>query len=191
MNLDALILAAGRSTRMGAPKATVRLPQGDTFLERILKTLAQVALREVIVVVNPQLEVSLAPPVRWLDAPSDAPQSSSLQIGLKGLQSDSDGVLVWPVDHPLVSLDTVKHVVEAFQTTGAPIVQPASPRPGHPVIFSSRLYQELLGPLPEGARTVVARHSSGRVLVPVQDDAVCANLNTREDVARWTQREPG
>jgi CTP:molybdopterin cytidylyltransferase MocA len=154
------------------------LPLGETtFLGRIVDILRQVPVRSIRVVVPGAFERPDMP-VRWVVNPeSDSEQLASLQCALRDLPADSDALLVWAVDHPLVREDTLRALLEAFDGR---MVQPFDGRPGHPVIFSRAMYGELLSASPAaGARSVV-RHSERR-LVPVEDPGIHVNVDTPAD----------
>ena len=49
--IPAIVLAAGKSSRMGRPKATLPLDGRDTFLTRIVRTFTEASVDDVVVVV--------------------------------------------------------------------------------------------------------------------------------------------
>src|SRR5262249_27184162 len=107
-------------------------------------------------------------------------QLSSLQAAVRSLpDGGTDGILLCLVDHPLVTPTLVGELVEKFYSSGKLIVLPTfEARRGHPVIFSSRLYQELLdAPRETGARSVVWAHSQEVLEVPTSEQGVVLNLN--------------
>jgi molybdenum cofactor cytidylyltransferase len=90
------------------------------------------------------------------------------------------------VDLPLVSPDTVRAVVRAWQLSRAPIVRPAQgDRHGHPVIFDRAVFADLrAADLAVGAKAVFARHRAGILDVDVDDPGSFDDLDTPEDYAR-------
>jgi molybdenum cofactor cytidylyltransferase len=98
--------------------------------------------------------------------------------------------VVTPVDRPGLLAATVARLIEAHRRTGAPLVIPTwLGKPGHPALFARSLFAELMeGDLPDGARTVIARHGEEAVRVEVADPGVPVDLDTPEDVARWQRR---
>src|SRR6202035_4060392 len=96
-------------------------------------------------------------------------QLSSICEGLRSLSGiETDGILLCPVDHPLVSANLVSDLIGQFYANRKPIVLPTyNGRRGHPVIFSSALYDELLAaPADQGARAVVWAHAEDVQEVP-------------------------
>lgn len=196
-----VILAAGYSVRMGRPKALLPMgPSATTFLERVVETLRQAGLEPVIVVVG----TDAAPirgaaetaglPVQIVENPDPARgQLSSLLVALGALdRSEVEAVLVAPVDQPLVSADTVRKVIDAYQRTRAPVVRPAhGARHGHPVILDRSVFEELrLADVSLGAREVIRAHRAAAVDVPVDDEGAFVDIDTRADYERVFGRLP-
>ena len=182
--IGAIVLAAGSSSRMGRPKAGMRIgTHGPTFLDAILSTLEAAGISTVRVVVPPGSSRREAHDV--VNPDPDAGMLSSVQCGLRALPSGFDAVFVWPVDHPLVGSDTVIAMVAAFRAGGAPIVVPTHEgRRGHPVLFSARVVPELFtADGSRGAVAVVKAHDD-RLELAVADRGVLCDIDTPEDYER-------
>ncbi|MGB6484982.1 MAG: nucleotidyltransferase family protein [Candidatus Acidiferrales bacterium] len=110
-------------------------------------------------------------------------QLSSLQAGIRSLpEGETEGMLVCLVDHPLISTEVVARVIGEFDKTKNKIVIPTyRGKRGHPAIFPSAMYAELLA-APEniGARAVVQAHAADVLEVPVEEEGVVLNLNDPE-----------
>jgi len=114
---------------------------------------------------------------------------ASLRVALRALEPlQPSAVLVWPVDLPHVRVTTVDRVIEAHRRTRAPVVLPTfAARRGHPVIWGSRLFDELLDSAEaarDGARAVLHEHEKEVWGIPVDDPAVVDQVNTPEDYER-------
>jgi len=188
--IDAILLAAGESRRMGFPKPL--LPIGkDTFLTRTLRSMLEVA-RNVIVVTGAydQPVRDAVPPgrrVRIVHNPEfQHGQLSSLKRAIGATAPDVDCVLVHLADHPLVQGATFRALAEKYQETAAPIlIARHHGRRGHPVLFAKRVFSELLAaPDGEGARFVVNADPARVVYVDVEDPGVTLDLDTPEDLKR-------
>lgn len=192
--IDGIVLAAGASKRMGEPKPLLRV-EGTTFLERAVHVLRTGGCRYVLAVVNDDdwterlADVSGAA-VLVNDQPNSE-QIDSLQLGIANLSEDCDGVMVLPVDFPGVQTETVAKLIQTFEERNATIVNPSCDgEPGHPVIFSRRVFAELLvAGLPDGARSVMARHARDTYLVPVDDRGVLIDIDTRADYDEHVKNE--
>jgi len=187
-----IVLAAGRSRRMGSPKAFLRL-DGGTFLERAVGALRGGGCDAVVVVTGPGDE----PPAREIadlaarlgaavveNAEIGSEQIDSLRAGLRGLGEQAEAAVVLPVDVPGVDAELVRAVIGAFRSTTAPVVQPYDgTRHGHPVLLARALWPELLdGELPDGARTVIHAHAAARAEVRVP--RLHADVDTPDDYRR-------
>ncbi|MGH9703631.1 MAG: nucleotidyltransferase family protein [Candidatus Acidiferrales bacterium] len=103
----------------------------------------------------------------------------------------TEGMLLCPVDHPLISANVVAALIEKFDASCRPIVLPTfHGRRGHPVIFRNNLYEELLAASPElGARAVVWSQAADVLEVPVEEPAVVLNLNDPEALRQARERQ--
>jgi CTP:molybdopterin cytidylyltransferase MocA len=190
--LPALILAAGDSTRMGSPKATLALPGGGTFVTRIVRTLREAGVSDLVVVTGRHhdavvesiaRELSVAPRIVRNPDPSRG-QLSSLLAGMEvALTSSTEGVMMTLVDVPLVRVSTVTAVIAAWRDARAPIVRPAiGDRHGHPVIFDRAVLDELRrAPMDAGAKSVVRAHEAEILNVPVDDEGCLTDVDTPAD----------
>jgi CTP:molybdopterin cytidylyltransferase MocA len=181
--LAALILSGGASRRMGSPKALIEY-QGKPFLDHLLSVTRHSAIGVRRVVLGPDADaiangIALAPDEIVINHDWEKGQLSSIHAALKTLPPDTDGILLCPVDHPLVSVALVASLIEAFLASRAPVVVPNyKGRRGHPVIFSASVYQELLNaPLEQGARTVVWAHKGEVQEVSTTEEGCVLNLN--------------
>ena len=98
----------------------------------------------------------------------------------------TEGLILCPVDHPLVSQRLVARLIEEFDRSGKRIVVPTfSGRRGHPVIFHAALYEELLAASDDvGARQVVRAHPEEIAEVATDEEGVVLNLNDPESLRR-------
>lgn len=169
---------------MGKPKALIPYRE-STFLEHLIHATRhprigwtrvvlgagaeeirqQAHLDASLVVVNPDWEQG---------------QLSSLWAGMRSLEDiDTDGIVLCPVDHPLVSASLIAELVEQFYKSQKLIVLPTHKgRRGHPVIFSSVLYGALrAAPVEKGARAVVWAHAGSVLEVPTHEEGAVLNIN--------------
>lgn len=187
-----VVLAAGRSRRMGRAKAL--LPVGSTdesFVSRIVRVLRDGGVDDVLVVVADRSS-ALADAVTRLDRPPrlvvnptpERGQLSSLQAGLRAVDHPgTGGLLVTLVDVPLVSPATVRALLDAHRQTRAPVVRPLrSGRHGHPVVFDRTVFDEIRCAGEEhGAKAVVWAHRHESVDVPIDEDGPFQDVDTPAD----------
>ncbi len=193
MSLAGVVLAAGRSERMGAPKALLDF-RGQPFVIRILEALEALDLKTRVVVLGldaPRVRPLLAGHVcLFVENPDPgAGPIASLRCALAALRPLQPGaLLVWPVDLPHVRITTVERLIEAYQRSAAAAVVPSfGGRRGHPVIWDASLFAELESSEAasrHGARAVLHAHAAELAQVAVDDPAVIDDINTREDYER-------
>jgi molybdenum cofactor cytidylyltransferase len=193
--LAAVILSGGASRRMGAPKALLPY-RGGNFLEHLLKVTEhpRIGWRRVVLGADAQaIAESVELPVdevvvneNW-----ESGQLTSVQCALRSLPAGVDGILLCLIDHPLISGELVGELVERFYSSGKAIVLPVyKGRRGHPVIFASRLYDELLrAPLETGARAVVWAHREEVCEMATNEEACVLNLNDPEALAKVREKD--
>ena len=194
--LAAVILSAGASSRMGRPKALLPYREG-TFLEHLIDVTRhpRIAVTRIVLGAGAEDIQSAAKLDRSLivvNSDWEKGQLSSICAGIRSLEGIStDGMVLCPVDHPLVSARLVSDLVERFYAENKAIVVPTyDSRRGHPAIFSSSLYSELLAaPLDKGARAVVWSHAVDVLEVPTDEEGVVLNINDPQMLHHVT--EPG
>lgn len=189
--LAAVILSAGASSRMGRPKALLPYREG-TFLEHLIQVTRHPRIGVTRIVLGAGAELirtiaKLDPSAVILNPEWEQGQLSSIRAGLRSLEGiDTDGIVLCPVDHPLVSARLVNDLVERFYEEKKAIVLPTyNGRRGHPVIFSNALYSDLFAaPAEKGARAVVWAHAAEVLEVPTDEEGVILNLNDPEMLRR-------
>jgi molybdenum cofactor cytidylyltransferase len=197
--LAAVILAAGESRRMGTPKALLPFPatpvatEGITTFVEHLRSIAQhprIGLRRVVLGAHAEeirSRAQLAPADVVVNAAWATGQLSSIQAAIRSLPPGStDGVVLFLVDQPLITAALVGTLAEQFYATKKRIVIPTyNGKRGHPVIFASSLYDELLAaPEEQGARAVVWAHAKEVLEIPTDEEGVVLNLNDPETMQR-------
>lgn len=186
-NVVAILTAAGRSSRMGRPKALLDWG-GRPLIQHQVEALD--GLREVIVVLGHDADairpfVPVRPTVRILENPAyHLGRTTSLLAGLRMVGAPPAGILVVAVDQPIAPT-ALTEMFHAYKPS-SPVVQPTfRGQRGHPVLFRGDLLAELLaiGDEPDGLRAVVSRHRDARQEVPVRDPDVLLDLNAPADYA--------
>jgi len=197
MTIAAIVTAAGRSSRMGRPKALLDY-RGQSFVARIAGELLACGVRPVVVVGaagDRELATAAARAgARYAVNPDpDRGMLSSVLAGFEALAEDRlIAFLLWPVDYPAVRRETVAAILEAYRRARCEIVVPVhAGHRGHPVLFDRTTFADLrAAPMEVGARAVVRAHAAGRVEVEVADPAIHDDIDTPEDLARLLRDEP-
>jgi molybdenum cofactor cytidylyltransferase len=192
--LAAVILSGGASQRMGSPKALLPY-QGRPFLEHLLDLTvhSKIGTRRVVLGLHAEpvtAAVKLGPGEIVLNEDWQDGQLSSIRAALRSLPTRTDGMILFLIDHPLISAALVNDLIEQFyspqNSSPTKIVLPLfRGRRGHPVIFSADLYADLLAaPVDKGARAVVWGHASDVLEVETTEQGCVLNLNDPETLQR-------
>ncbi|HEX3086823.1 MAG TPA: nucleotidyltransferase family protein [Pyrinomonadaceae bacterium] len=182
----AILLAAGRSRRMGAFKPLLRFgPQ--TVIESSVANLQAGGVHEIIVVVGHRgdeiREKLTAPGVTFaFNSDADTPMSASIAVGLGQVSEQFGAVLIAPADHPAIPGNTIKLIVSEWER-GAALVQPEyEGRGGHPVLVDREYFDELIHLDSElGMRGFFAQHRAETRRLPVNSSFIARDLDTWED----------
>jgi len=186
--IAAVVLSAGESSRMGRPKALLPI-EGETFIGRIVGSLKRTQVGKILVVLGhnaDQLAAAIgALPVEILINPNyQLGQLSSLQVAVRNLLNDPDceGMLVHLVDHPYIDASLVDRMIRQFYESKKDIVVPrCRGKRGHPVLFSRRLFGELLdAPMDQGAKAVVNAHGDATLEIETDDEGITVDIDTPE-----------
>jgi len=195
MSFATLLLAAGRSSRMGTPKAWLRFGQ-TTCLEHIMTCAYEAGSHALIIVVgsedNPGL-VSRQDVLQCIPANPACPTHvilgnplgepiDSIRCGLRILTTPSR-LLLWPVDAPFANTALVAQLRDCFTRDEDKIARPTvGQRHGHPILLGATAARELREDIADaGAHHVVHRCSNRLIDLPCHDERLVAPLNTPQD----------
>lgn len=188
-----IVLAAGRSRRMGAPKPLLDV-DGRTFLKAAVESLRTGGCGSVIAVAadaGTRGEARAAGAL-VVEGRRDEEQVDSLRAAIDRLPPGATGVVVLPVDHPLVRPSTVRALLDAAASDPDAVIRPVHEgRPGHPTLFPRSVWPALADPsLPRGARSVVESPATRTVEVAVDDPGVLADIDTPTAYRRHVGERP-
>lgn len=186
-SVAAILLAAGKSSRMG--KCKQLLPLGTTtVIGRCLEALVTGGADEILVVVSEELsavaEAVRHYPVRIVVNPEyDGDMASSVRAGRDALATEANGVIVALCDYPLVLAATIKSlVVEHGDSPGSIIIPCHQERRGHPLLFPREILNELANDLI--LRDLVQLVPDRIRRLDVDDPGVLLDMDTPEDYQR-------
>ena len=184
----AVVLAAGRSTRMGGPNKLL----ADIARRPLVRIAAEEALasraKPVIVVTGhqrEQVETALAGlPVQFVHNLDFADGlGTSVRAGIAAVPADADGAIVCLGDMPQVDAGLIDRLIAAFDPDqGALVVMPTfEGRRGNPVLWSRRFFPDLTAIEGDvGARHLIGRYSEAVVEVPLAGKAALVDVDTPE-----------
>ena len=183
-----LVLAAGRSTRMGGPNKLLEEINGKPLVRIVAEHALASRAKPVIVVTGHQrerVEHALAGlPVTFAHNPDFADGlSTSLKAGIKAVPADADGAIVTLGDMPQVTATLIDRLIAAFDPErGALVVIPTiEGKRGNPVLWARRFFSDLLAVEGDvGARHLISGYAEAVTEVPVEDAAALTDVDTPE-----------
>ena len=181
-----LVLAAGRSTRMGGPNKLLAEIGGKPLVRIVAEQALASRAAPVMVVTGHErdkVEAALAGlRVRFVHNPDYAAGlSTSLKAGLAALPGEADGAIVCLGDMPQVTAGLIDRMLEAFDPArGALVVVPTMEgKRGNPVVWSRRFFADLMALEGDvGARHLIGTHADAVAEVPVEDSAALTDVDT-------------
>jgi molybdenum cofactor cytidylyltransferase len=188
-----VVLAAGRSSRLGSPKWLVAW-NGRPWLEAQIDAIRDAGIERVVLVLSREIEPSYRSAVPSLDSrcavvENDDPARgpfSSLQCGLSRIGRGASA-FVLPVDVPAAGTEVWRSLAGALREGVDAVVPSLEGRGGHPVLLHAAFVKQLLalspveGRLDLALRVRAAERPGSVVRVPVADGRVRLNLNTPAD----------
>lgn len=184
MTVAAIVPAAGAGRRMGADKALLDLA-GTSAIERIVGQCGAAGVERVLVVRAQGAAAlpDLGPTARVVPVPAGGEMADSVRAALDQLAPSVRRVLVLPVDHALVTADTLLALHASLDRAGVGIALPLfRDRVGHPAAFRREVLAELGGPDRATLRDVVRADPSRVAVVPTANPWVLSDLDRPEDL---------
>lgn len=186
--VSCILLSAGESSRFGSPKALAKL-KSEHVITRLQSMLISSLVDEIIVVLGFEAE-RIKPAllnhkkVRVVhNKDYKFGQTSSFKEGLRDVSKESKGVMLLPVDYPLIQTETVDLLIEKFIQSSPLILIPTyKDKKGHPPFFSTNLsvtFNSLDNAV--GINTVIHENEQSVILFPVEDKGVVSSFNTKEE----------
>jgi molybdenum cofactor cytidylyltransferase len=179
-------LSAGLSERFGSPKALAGMSSG-TVIQHVQNSLLQSSCGKIILVLGGAADKIL--PFIFIHSKISVVynncyyfgQTSSVQEGWRHADHSSEGIMLLPVDCPLVKPSTVDKIIDHFHQRSPDILVPSYRSiKGHPPVFHQRLKSEVLGlPVTEGLNSLFAGHPPQTV--DMDDPGIIKSFNTPQE----------
>jgi CTP:molybdopterin cytidylyltransferase MocA len=187
-DVAAIVLAAGRSERMGAFKPL--LPFGPhTVVDSCIKNLRDGGVETVIVVIgqNARAEflkahLAAAGVIIAVNPDSGSEMSASIAAGVGALPASTEAILINPVDHAAVPGEVVRLLIDEW-VNGAKLVKPTwNELGGHPVLVDMQFRKELRNLDQErGLKMLFQSHLAQVKRLAVNSDYVARDMDTWDD----------
>ena len=193
MSVAAIILAAGQGTRFGpepkllaqiAGKPLVRIVAEAVLASKAFPVLAVFGHR------RDEVAEALPPAVRRIDnADYTAGLSTSLRAGFSALDPSVEGAVVLLGDMPGVTAELIDRLIDAWVAAGRPAaaIPTCDGRRGNPVLLSAALQPQIAALSGDTGAGALLRARDDVLEVPVATEAVLADVDTPEALARVAQ----
>jgi molybdenum cofactor cytidylyltransferase len=193
LRIAAIVLAAGRSTRMGEANKLLADIGGTPMVRRVVEAALASRARSVLVVVGHQSE-EVRGALAGLDvtfvanADYAAGLSTSLKAGIAAVPETAAGALVLLGDMPGIRADHIDRLIAAFKAAGTPeaIVVPVhGGRRGNPVLWPRARFAEIMQLEGDaGARRLLAEHPGAVREVDLGTEAIFVDVDTPEALVK-------
>ena len=188
--ISAIVLAAGRSTRMGRNKLVLPL-DGKPVLQRVLDALKGSKVDETVVVLGGGAEevrrmIDLRGAKVVVNRHYAEGMSTSIKAGLASVSRSADAVIIVLGDQPLLSAALVDSLIHGFLAEGAPVVVPVHLRKrGNPVLFARSIFPEVMKISGDrGAKSVMVAHGDDVREVRAIGAGAAIDVDTPSDYKR-------
>lgn len=188
IGIAAIVLAAGRSERMGSFKPL--LPFGKTtVIDACLEHLRRGGVETIVVVVAQDLRgeqlqrhLNHSHATFAINPDPTSEMGDSIACGVRHLPEHTQAVLITPADHPAVPPEVVAQLIEGWQH-GATLVLPTfENRGGHPVLVDISFRAELLKLDPQrGLKKLFEGHSTIVSRIAVKSKYIARDMDTWDD----------
>ena len=193
VKIAAIVLAAGRSSRMAPRNKLLQSIGGEPIIRRVAAIALASGARPVLVVIGHEA-AAIAAALTGLDVTTIANPayadglSTSLRAGLRALPAGLDGALICLGDMPEVESPVLRAVMAAFTGGNAICVPVHDGRRGNPVLWGSSYFAEMMEMTGDvGAKSLMARHKERVIDVAVATDAIFQDIDAPADLARIKQ----
>ncbi len=191
MNLmiSCILLSAGLSSRFGSSKA-LAFVDGQILINRTQNILIQSQIDEIIIVlgsqandVKPYLLKHKKVKVVY-NKNYNLGQTSSFKVGLKNVHPKSLGIMLLPIDFPVIKSETINLLAKEFLAKEPAILIPSyNSRKGHPPVFHSKFKKDFLALENDcGLNTIQHREKDEIMIIEVNDSGVIKTFNTLEEL---------
>jgi molybdenum cofactor cytidylyltransferase len=185
--IAAIILAAGKSARMGQAKQLLRL--GDTtVLGQTLANVRRAALDEIILVLGASAEAIRRQLKVVVNAHYEQGMAASLRAGLEAVSPQTTAVLIVLADQPLIRPATLTQLADHYRRTNPQILIPTyRGTRGNPVLLDRSLFAEAMALEGDvGCRALFAQHPETIEKLEVEDEGILLDIDNQDDYQRLT-----
>ncbi len=184
--ISAIVLAAGKSARMGRQK--MLLPWGETtVLGSVIQTLQRSGVGDIIIVTNSEIAKRITHHASRIAINNNGGMLTSLQLGLQAQKPSAEATLICLGDQPQMEEGSVRAVCQAYSKGKSDLVVPSyQMRRGHPWLVGRALWDEMLA-MREGKsmRDFLNAHADEIEYVNLETPSILQDLDTPDDYLKY------
>ncbi|MFN3491172.1 MAG: NTP transferase domain-containing protein [Anaerolineales bacterium] len=189
--ISAIILAAGKSARMGQNKLLMKW--GDaTVLGKVIQTIRDSGIEDIVLVTSDEMRNTNNKLVKNYDLRitinnTNHEMLSSIQLGLQNQKAESEAAIICLGDQPQIESRSVRAVCEAYQKSKSNLVAPSyQNRRGHPWLIAKPLWGEILNMKEnQTPRDFLNQYANQIEYVNVDTPTILQDLDTPEDYLKY------
>lgn len=184
-DISAIILAAGKSVRMGQQK--MLMPWGDsTVIEKVIQTVHFAGIEDIVLVTNSKIASKILNTEIQITINDKGEMLTSIQLGLQAQKPSAKTALICLGDQPQIEERSVRSVCEAFQKSGANLVVPSyQMQRGHPWLVARSLWAEIISINNGTMREFMNAHAHEIEYVNLDTPTILQDLDTPEDYLKY------
>lgn len=198
MSWAAIVLAAGRSSRMGPAHKLLEDLHGKSLIRHVIDAAREAGLQPIVLVSGYRGdEVARAAGtlgITQIDNPDYAAgMMTSIQCGLAAVPVTAQGAVILLGDMPLLTANPIRKTIEALEAQPAALaaVPVYGDEWGHPVVMRHGLFKEVMNLSGDrGARALLKSRLDQVVEVPIDDPAILVDLDTPEALEKARRQSP-
>lgn len=192
-NCSVIILAAGRSSRMGKPKFLLDLSNGPSFLEKITHGYNEFSILNIVVILNSDGMTQIKKHLQNLPSQTQIVLNRHPEFGRfysikTGLQFvNHNYTFIHNVDNPFARLKVLEQIYNA--KSEAEVIKPVyKGKGGHPVLISKQVIDKIVNEknLDINFQEFLKRFPTKRV--DVNDDSILLNINSHNEYLEFYRR---
>lgn len=195
MNFSTIILAAGKSSRMGVPKWSLAYDAQSTFLQHIIEVCHHAGSQEIIVILNANDEIHFRD--KFPELPSyvkivinrnpDWERYYSLKLGIDNLSAPNT-VLMCPIDNPAIEIPLI-HTLFNAQDDSYYVYPTFKNKGGHPILLSQKLVEKIKQSNENTLHLKTFLESHTLKAVEVESENILLNINNFIDYEEFIKRK--
>ncbi len=193
-SIAAVVLAAGRSSRMGRPKLLLPLG-GRSVIARVIDAVLASTVAPVAIVAGDEIELLKEAlegrTLTWVRNPDPgAAMLDSVRRGLEALPSDWKAVVIVLGDQPGIDSEVIDRLADEFEAGSRGMVVPVhNGRRGHPILVAARYREEIFRDHDDlGLRGLLRAHPEDVQELETDRPSVLEDMDTPSDYRQWRER---